>query len=215
LREKYDRVRQRERDREAESDREKGYNDNPGDPNDKDDNPNAEPNVTGKTKPIILDLDGLGISVTELSQSTIFIDGGDGLEHRTAWAGADDGVLFFDIDPDNPNAGGDGVLNDRPEYVFTEWDPTAMSDLEALRSVFDTNGDCRLTSADTTWSQFRVAVTEPDGTLSYHTLDALGITEIDLMGDATHIELPDGSVIMDPNSTYGRITSARLPLENV
>ena len=74
-------------------------------------------------------------------------------------------------------------------------DPSATSDLEALRPVFDTNGDGRLTNADSTWSQFRVARTEPDGTLSYHTLDALGITEIDLMGDATNIELPDGSVI--------------------
>ncbi len=78
---------------------------------------------------------------------------------------------------------------------FMDWDPKATSDLEALRSVYDTNGDGKLTSADSTWSQFRVAVTEPDGKLSYHTLDALGITEIDLMGDATHIELPDGSVI--------------------
>ena len=42
----------------------------------------------------------------------------------------------------------------------------------------------KLTSADSTWSQFKVAVTEPDGTLSYHTLDALGITEIDLLGGA-------------------------------
>ena len=138
--------------------------------------------------PVFLDLDGSGITVTEISQSAIFVDGGDGLEHRTAWAGAGDGVLFFDAD-------GSGDISEQREYVFTEWDPTATSDLEALRSVFDTNGDGKLTSADSTWSQFRVARTEPDGTLSYHTLDALGITEIDLMGDATNIELPDGSVI--------------------
>ena len=67
------------------------------------------------------------------------------------------------------------------ESAATDWDRTATSDLEALRSVFDTNGDGKLTSADSTWSQFKVAVTEPDGTLSYHTLDALGNTEIDLI----------------------------------
>jgi hypothetical protein len=39
-----------------------------------------------------------------------------------------------------------------------------------------------------------VARTEPNGTLSYHTLAELSITEIALMGDATHMELPDGSV---------------------
>ena len=76
-----------------------------------------------------------------------------------------------------------------------EGDPTAASDLAALRAVFVASGDGRLTSADTTWSQFKVAVTEPDGTLSDHTLAALGIIEIDLTGDATQIELPDGSVI--------------------
>ena len=87
--------------------------------------------------PIILDLDSLGITVTELSQFTQFVDGGDGLEHRTAWAGVGDGVLFFDV-------GGDGEITEQREYVFTEWDPTASSDLEALRSYFDTNVDGKL-----------------------------------------------------------------------
>ena len=72
----------------------------------------------------------------------------------------------------------------------------------------------KLTSADSTWSQFKVAVTEPDGTLSYHTLDALGITEIDLMGDATDIGLTDDSVIAGPNSMYRTIPSTSLPLKN-
>jgi hypothetical protein len=51
--------------------------------------------------------------------------GGDGLLHRTAWAGAGDGVLFFD-------ANGDNQIGEKREYVFTEWDPTAESDLAAL-----------------------------------------------------------------------------------
>ena len=85
-------------------------------------------------QPVVLDLDGNGISVTELAQSRHFVDGCDGLKHRTAWAAAGDGVLFFD-------AMGDGQINERREYVFTDWDPTATSDLEDLRSVFDTNRD--------------------------------------------------------------------------
>ena len=41
------------------------------------------------SKPVLIDLDGNGISVTEFSHSTIYLDtAGDGLSHRTAWAGA-------------------------------------------------------------------------------------------------------------------------------
>lgn len=38
-------------------------------------------------------------------------------------------------------------------------------------------------------------MTNPDGTVTAKTLAQLGITEIDLRPDATHIELPDGSLI--------------------
>lgn len=147
-------------------------------------------------KPIILDLDGNGLSVTELAQSTHFVDGGDGLQHRTAWAGVGDGVLFFDVS-------GDGQIKEKREYVFTEWDPTAASDLEALRSVFDTNGDGKLTAADAGWGSFKVLVTNGDGTTEAKTLAQLGITEINLLGDTTRIELPDGSVIAG-KSTFTR-----------
>jgi len=82
--------------------------------------------------------------VTELSQPTQFVDGGDGLDHRTAWAGVGDGVLFFDV-------GGDGAITEQREYVFTEWDPTAASAREALRSYFDTNGDGKLDANDDGW----------------------------------------------------------------
>ena len=44
--------------------------------------------------------------------------------------------------------GGDGEITEQREYVFTEWDPTAGSDLEALASYFDTNGDGKLDAND-------------------------------------------------------------------
>jgi len=43
-------------------------------------------------------------------------------------------------------------------------------------------------------------VTNADGTTTALRQAQLGITEINLMGDATHIELPDGSVIADQTS---------------
>jgi hypothetical protein len=147
-------------------------------------------------KPIIIDLDNGGIELTELSKSTVFTDSSnDGLQNRTAWAGVGDGVLFYD--PDNT-----GEITEKRQYVFTEWDPTATSDIEALRSVFDTNGDGVFDSQDDEWSNFKVLVTNEDGdlvakSLSDTTLTSTGhsITSIDLTADATNIELPDGSVI--------------------
>lgn len=43
------------------------------------------------------------------------------------------GVLFYD--PDNLNA-----ITQQRQYVLIEWDPIAMSDMEALASYFDSNG---------------------------------------------------------------------------
>lgn len=59
----------------------------------------------------------------------------NGFQHRTAKAGAGDGVLFIDAD-------GNGVLSNSPEIVFTEWAGGASDDLVALRKVFDTTA-CR------------------------------------------------------------------------
>ncbi|WP_368039866.1 beta strand repeat-containing protein, partial [Ruegeria atlantica] len=150
---------------------------------------NAGTGLSGEDRPIILDLDGSGVEITQLSQSTVFVDSsGDGLKNQTAWAAAGNGVLFYDAD-------GDGVISETREYVFTEWDLTATSDIEALRSVFDSNGDGVFDANDEKWSDFKVLVTLPDGSLVAKTLDELGITSIDLTADATNIELPDGSVI--------------------
>lgn len=61
------------------------------------------------------DWETAGVKIDEISRSTTFVDaGGDGLKRRTAWAGAGDGVLFFDAD-------GDGAISQKREYVLTEW----------------------------------------------------------------------------------------------
>ena len=132
--------------------------------------------TSDKSKPIILDLDGTGIDITELSQSQMFVDASsDGLLNQIAWAGAGDGVLFYDAD-------GDGQISETREFIFTEWDPTAASDLDALKSVFDTNGDGELSGAEL--ADLRVIVANADGTFSAQTLTQLGITPIDLKAAA-------------------------------
>jgi trimeric autotransporter adhesin len=144
--------------------------------------------------PILLDLDGDGIDITPLSSSNMFFDmAGDGKQHRTAWAGAGDGVLVRD-------AGNDGVIKLSNEIDFTEWDSTAKSDMQALLNVFDTNHDGKLSAGDADWSLFKVLVTNADGTTTLKTMAELGITSIDLISNNQEVVLSDGSKILGTSS---------------
>ena len=141
------------------------------------------PDYTG-VQPILLDLNGNGIEIAEFSQSTTFLDGtGDGLQSRTSWAAPGDGVLIFDAD-------GDGAISEALEFIFTEWDPTASSDIAALKAAFDTdddgdidandpatwdvNGDGVVDAADKPFDHFKVLVTNADGTQEAKMLAQLG-----------------------------------------
>ncbi|WP_246662647.1 DUF4214 domain-containing protein [Rhizobium sp. P44RR-XXIV] len=139
---------------------------------------------SGKTKPVLLDLDGNGVSVDTLASSSTFLDlDNSGYMRRTAWAGKGDGVLVFDAD-DN------GKVSSSKEFAFTEWDPSANGDLEALRNVFDTNGNGKLDAGDAQWAKFKVMV---DGQMV--SLSSLGITSIDLTAKGSGQTFSDGSAI--------------------
>ncbi|QOZ33208.1 hypothetical protein XH92_17280 [Bradyrhizobium sp. CCBAU 53421] len=139
--------------------------------------------------PVVLDLSGKGVNITQLSSSNMFFDvTGSGIENQTAWAGAGSGVLFYD-----PT--GAGQLTQANQVIFTDWDPSATSDMQALLDVFDTNHDGSLDSGDTNFGKFFVTVTNADGTQSVQSLASLGITSINLNADASSVSLPDGSAI--------------------
>ncbi|WFU10924.1 DUF4214 domain-containing protein [Rhizobium sp. CB3090] len=119
-----------------------------------------------------------------MSNSSQFVNvNGDGYQHRTAWAGNGTGVLVFDAD-------GDGKISSSKEFEFTQWDPTAIGDLEAIKDVFDTNGNGKLDAGDTQWSKFKVMV---NGQLV--SLSSLGITSIDLTPKGSGQTFSDGSAI--------------------
>ena len=142
--------------------------------------------------PVILDLDGDGLSIVQRDASTMTYDmAGDGLQHRTAWVGKGDGVLAIDAD-------GDGKIDQRREIIFTDWDPGAGSDMKALRSVFDTNHNGRLDAGDARFADFRVVV---DGQV--RTLAELGIVSIDLVADGAPRRYADGSTI-EGSTTFTR-----------
>jgi len=145
--------------------------------------------------PVVLDLTGNGINLTQKSSSNTYFDmAGDGEKHLTAWAGAGSGVLFIDTS-------GAGVLSQANQVVFTDWDPSAKSDLQALLDVFDTNHNGALDAGDTSFSKFFVMKTNADGTQTSVSLASLGITSINLTANQANIALPDGSSI-DGETTY-------------
>jgi hypothetical protein len=83
----------------------------------------------GSGSPVVFDLNGKGINITPVTSSNHFVDmTGDGLQNRTAWAGAGNGVLVLALN---------GVVNmNNPlSFEFTKWDPTAKSDMQALLDV--------------------------------------------------------------------------------
>ena len=139
---------------------------------------------SGKTKPVLLDLDGNGVTVDTLASSNMFLDlDNSGYMRRTAWAGKGDGVLVFDAD-------GNGKISSSKEFAFTEWDNAANGDLEALRNVFDTNANGKLDAGDAQWAKFKVMV---DGQMV--SLASLGITSIDLTAKGSGQTFSDGSSI--------------------
>ena len=104
-------------------------------------------------------------------------------------------MLFFD-----PT--GTGQLTQANQIVFTDWDPSASSDMQALEDVFDTNHDGVLSNADADFKDFFVMVTNANGTETAESLSSAGITSINLnITNATNIALPDGSSI-DGETTY-------------
>ncbi len=144
---------------------------------------NEQREVRG-SRPVILDLSGNGLSIETLDTTSKYVDlDGEGYQHQTAWAGRGNGVLVLDAD-------GDGKISRSSEFVFTEWDSSATTDLEALKHVFDTNGNGKLDAGDARWSEFRVDV---NGQLV--TLASLGITSIDLTATGSGQTFADGSAI--------------------
>ena len=87
---------------------------------------------------------------------------------------------------------------------------SAKGDLEALRNVFDSNGDGKLDASDAKFNQFKVMVTNSDGSYTAKTLTELGITALNLKADLTDIKYTDGSEITWQTTTSTEGTTGGL-----
>ena len=100
--------------------------------------------------PIVIDLDGDGVEIKPLDRSTTTFDiDNDGYKERTAWVGADDGMLVIDLN-------GDNQITQSKEMAFGEWTSEQDTDLQALAKVFDSNGDGTFDSRDARFNEFRI-----------------------------------------------------------
>ncbi|MBY0565630.1 MAG: hypothetical protein K2P58_15780 [Hyphomonadaceae bacterium] len=149
--------------------------------------------IINLSTPIVLDLDGDGVELTNLDSSATRFDwNGDGRLDRTAWVGGGDGMLVYDSD-------GDGALSGARELSFVDDVAGAASDLAGLRA-FDTNGDQSLSGADAHFASFYVwrdlDVDGIVGTGEWLTLEDAGVSAIDLEGVATDQTWDDGEAIV-------------------
>ena len=123
--------------------------------------------------PLVLDLNGDGLSLTALEGSAAYFDlRNAGVANRTGWVTGGDGLLVHDL---NDN----GRIDDASE-LFGDPTQSAFDDLRTL----DSNSDGRITSADDDWDTLRVWIdADEDGITDdgeLHTLGSLGITAFDL-----------------------------------
>lgn len=95
--------------------------------------------------PLVLDLDGDGIELISLTNSTVTWDlDEDGYTEHTGWAGGDDGFLAIDIN-------GDGVVTDHTELFGN-----ATQDGFTILANYDTNADNVIDSTDTQFTDLLV-----------------------------------------------------------
>ncbi len=155
----------------------------------------------GIAAPIILDLDGGGVTTLSAAASAARYDmDGDGLADDTSWMGTGEGMLFLDRD-------GNDKLSNAGEFSFVDDVEGAASDLAGLRA-FDSNRDGKLSSADARFADFRIwrdrdgdGVTD-DGEIL--TLSAAGVVSLNLAGTAVQASTAIGDVAIVNKGSYTR-----------
>ncbi len=155
--------------------------------------PLPNPNVqSGGQKPIAIDVNGDGFHFTDVDDSNVFYDvNGDGWRRRIAWNNPQDGFIAFDKN-------GDGKISAFDELSFVPYDANGRTDLEALRSAFDSNRDGIFSAADDKWGSFGVwRDADSDGVTDegeFLSLSQMGIASIALASNG-QFQVIDGQTV--------------------
>ncbi|WP_409522914.1 calcium-binding protein [Nitrincola sp. MINF-07-Sa-05] len=142
-----------------------------------------------QASPIILDLDGNGVSTTGITEGVYFDHNGDGFAQLTGWVDANDGLLVWDRNNNGVIDNGTELFGDNTVMLNGQ---NAVNGFAAL-AEHDTNDDGVIDANDAIWSELRIwrdlsqdGITR-EGELV--TLDALGITSINLSyTDSDHVD---------------------------
>lgn len=165
----------------------------------------AEEPAGGVAPPIVLDLDGDNAGLVALADSkTRFDMNGDGLADKTGWIEAGDALLALDRN-------GNGRIDNIDEISFVKDKEGAKTDLEGL-AAFDSNGDGKLSAADTRFVQFRAwrdananGQTDAGELLS---LAEAGVVSISLSGTPTGETETAGTNIVYNKGSFTRASGA-------
>ncbi|WP_294356131.1 hypothetical protein [uncultured Sphingomonas sp.] len=129
-----------------------------------------------RIRPVVLDLDGDGLEMRPITDGATYDWNGDGYRQTTGWVSGGDGYLVYD---ENNN----GLVDSGREMVMTAFNPSATSDLDALK-VFDSNHDGALSALDAEYNKFRVWVDTNQNTVQetgeLRSLSDLGIVSLSL-----------------------------------
>jgi len=162
--------------------------------------------ATSSRAPVVLDLDGDGVELTSMRESTVRFAMDNGTM-RNAWIGADDAFLALDRD-------GDGAITNGSEISFTDDLDGAVSDLDGL-TAFDTNGNLSLDSGDERFGEFLVWRDANQDGISQHeelrTLNEAGIASVGLLRtlvDPDETSTADSNASAQAQETSGNVVSA-------
>ncbi|SEH43531.1 Regulatory P domain of the subtilisin-like proprotein convertase [Magnetospirillum fulvum] len=178
------------------------------------------------TDPLVLDLDGNGVTLTDYSSAPVLfdIDNDGGSKEICGWVSPTDGIVVHDTN-------GNGVIDTIAETLSEYYAGTAgtggnngqrrFADGFAALASLDTNADGVFNASDTAWSQLRVWVDSNHDGLSFtdangngardtgeaselKTFAELGITAINLSADRTSGRVRGGNEILAAGS-YTRL----------
>lgn len=103
--------------------------------------------------PLVLDLDGNGITTRSLTGNAIHFDhDGNGFAERSGWVGAGDGLLVRDLDGNGRISNGNELFGNATRLPNGD---LARNGFEALRPL-DSNGDGQVDNRDSGWRSLRV-----------------------------------------------------------
>ena len=144
--------------------------------------------------PVALDLDGDGLEFSFAN----FDWNNDGLLDTGPWVHGDDGFLSIELD---------GQLQvSANELTFADHHPDALTDMDGIRLVYDSNGNDKLDAGDERYADFRIWQDKnQDGVTDEGELRGLkesGIASIDLTGPLLNEFHLDGQIAVHRKTAY-------------